>query len=65
MAKKKEWRVLPEFDGKVMLEQEGTGVTLSNGLPQATLAELAKGRMAVGFLEKVPVNDTNDVKDEN
>lgn len=65
MSKKKEWRVLAEFDGKVTLEQEGTGLTLSNGLPQSTLAELAKGRLAVGFMGKVAITDTNDVKDEN
>jgi hypothetical protein len=65
MSKKTEWRVLPEYDGKVTLEQEGTGLTLSNELPQTTLAELAKDALAVGFLEKVAVNDTADVKDKN
>lgn len=66
MSKKKEWRVLAEFDGRVTLEQEGTGVLLSNELSQAQLAELAKDALAVGFLEQVAVNDTTEhVKDKN
>ena len=65
MSKKKEWRVLAEFDGKVTLEQEGTGLTLSNTLPQSTLADLAKGELAAAFMEKVAITDTIDVKDEN
>lgn len=65
MSKKKEWRVLPEYDGKVTLEQEGTGLTLSNELPQTTLAELAKGELAAGFMSQAAVNDTTDVKNEN
>ena len=65
MAKKKEWRVLPEYDGRVSLEQEGTGVVLSNALPQEQLAELAQDAMVAGFMERTTVTPTTDVKDEN
>lgn len=66
MAKKKEWRVLPDYDGKVTLEKEGTGVVLSNALPQEQLAELAEDPMAAGFMERTTVTTpTTDVKDEN
>ncbi|MPR36935.1 hypothetical protein [Salmonirosea aquatica] len=65
MSKKTEWRVLADYDGQVTLEKEGTGVTLSNELPQTTLAELAQDGLAVGFMEKAAVNDTTDVKDKN
>lgn len=65
MAKKKEWRVLPEYDGKVTLEQEETGVLLSNALPQDKLAELARTPLASGFMKQVAINPTNNVTDEN
>ncbi|TDB69096.1 hypothetical protein [Arundinibacter roseus] len=65
MRKKKEWRVLPSYEGKVSLEQQGTGVVLSNALSQEQLAELAKLPLAAGFLERITVTPTNDVKDEN
>lgn len=65
MAKKKEWRVLPEYDGKVTLEQEGTGVVLSNALTQEQLADLAAGPLAAGFMERITITPTTDVKEEN
>ena len=65
MRKKKEWSVLPDYDGKVALEQEETGVLLSNALPQEKLAELAKNPLAAGFMKRVAITPTTDVKDEN
>ncbi|GHB64026.1 hypothetical protein [Persicitalea jodogahamensis] len=65
MSKKKEWRVLPDYDGRVTLEQEETGVVLSNSLSQEVLADLAKNPIAAGFMERTTVNDTADVKDKN
>ena len=62
MAKKKGWRVLKEFDGRVMIENEHKQVLLSNDLTQEELAEMAENPIAAGFLENVFVE--NETKNE-
>jgi hypothetical protein len=61
MAKKKEWRVRAEFDGKVALETQKSRVVISNKLSQEKLAELAGNRLVAGYLEKAPITQQSDV----
>ena len=61
-GKVKVWRVLPEFEGRVTMEQECKHVVLSNKLTQEQLTEAAKNPNVVCFMESVAQTAAPDVK---
>ncbi|TDB64398.1 hypothetical protein [Arundinibacter roseus] len=60
------WQVRPGV-GRIALEKQGSRIVLSNDLPQELLAELAKEKLAAGFLEQVsvPITESTDVESES
>lgn len=63
MAKpEKQWRILPEFEGRVTFESECKHVVLSNTLSQEVLADLAKHPQASAYLVQAAPNTEPDVQ---
>lgn len=63
MAKRsKQWRVKPEYDGRVTIEKENHHVVLSSKLSQEQLASLVQLPNVAAFLERVTlkVQPTNE-----